>query len=221
MISSQAYISTGRKSGSSPRGSKAGGYVVYSEEETARFLSKITYTVSAPVIPDRIDIFSPQNFSEYVGQAEAKAMAKIMMNAANKESRNLPNIMIISGFGLGKTTLAKLILQGVWNGPNGTSAQVMDAASIMPGNLPSSGTVIIDEMHNLKAEIADSLNQVLDTGKLTIIGCTTNPGMVPVAFRSRFRSIYLEQYSIDDLVQILTKICARKHVSADRARLVA
>jgi Holliday junction DNA helicase RuvB len=64
--------------------------------------------------------------------------------------------------------------------------------------------VIIDEIHNLNPDVADSLNIILDQGNLRIIGCTTNPGALPSAFRSRFRSIHLEPYSVKDILAILS-----------------
>lgn len=171
-----------------------------------RFSLDLVHNYTQPVD----NVFSPRTLDEYIGQKDAKAMVKIIIAAANKEHRSLPNILIVSGFGLGKTTLAKLILQTA-----GQPVIVRDAASLSAENLPASGTIIVDEMHNLKAEVSDSLNVRIDSGQLVLIGCTTNPGRVPSAFRSRFRTIYLSDYTPDDLANMLHQVSTRKGTYID------
>ena len=150
------------------------------------------------------DIFSPQTFDEYIGQSNAKDIVKIIIDAAKIEHRNLPNIMVTGPYGTGKTTLARLSLSAY----NGQSA-VMDAASANR-TVPTKGTIIIDEIHNLTSEVADSLNVILDKGQLSIIGCTTNPGSLSSAFRSRFRSVNLTPYTVSDIQIILSHTTSRK-----------
>lgn len=154
------------------------------------------------------DIFSPRTFDDYVGQKESKSLAKIIVQAAKKENRPLPNVMIVGEYGLGKTSLARLILQEF-----GKPVTIVDGNSVNK-DLPT-GHIIIDEIHNLKDQTADSLNIVLDRGEAHVIGCTTNPGMLPAAFRSRFRTLFLEPYSIVDLADIIRKAITRKGVKAN------
>ncbi len=54
-------------------------------------------------------LLSPRTFQEYVGNEEAKAMLKIMMDSAKKEGRVLENILLYGNPGLGKKTLAKVL----------------------------------------------------------------------------------------------------------------
>ena len=154
-------------------------------------------------------IFRPRNFDEYIGQDEAIYLSRIMVAAALNESRPLPNIMIAGGYGLGKTTLATLIIQAM-----GMPLRVHDGYSINKA-IPDHGTIVIDEIHNLQPEITDVLNGYIDSGKLSIVGCTTNPGALPLAFRSRFRNLFLEDYRVEDLVQILSLICNRRGIEYD------
>jgi len=150
--------------------------------------------------------FRPRNFEEYIGQDEAIYLARIMVAAALNEARALPNIMIAGGYGLGKTTLATLIIQAM-----GVPLRVYDGYSINK-EIPSPGTIVIDEIHNLQPEITDVLNGHIDSGKLSIVGCTTNPGALPLAFRSRFRNLFLEDYRVEDLTKILSLICNRRAI---------
>ncbi len=155
-----------------------------------------------------LDIFAPKTFDDYIGQAEAKELAQIMVEAAKRENRRLPNILIVGEYGLGKTALAKLIIGGV-----GEPERLIDGATVNK-EMPTEGTVIIDEIHNLDAEVADTLNLVLDSGNLSIIGCTTDPGKLSSAFRSRFRQLMLEIYDDESLTTMLQKVCKRKGVIA-------
>jgi holliday junction DNA helicase RuvB len=153
---------------------------------------------------DDVDIFAPQTFEEYIGQENAKAISKVIINAAKIEHRSLPNIMVTGTYGTGKTTLARLALRA-YNGQD----SVVDAASVNRAT-PTKGTLIIDEIHNLNSEVADTLNTILDKGQLHIIGCTTNPGALSSAFRSRFRSVNLEPYTVENITEILELATARK-----------
>jgi Holliday junction DNA helicase RuvB len=143
---------------------------------------------------------------EYIGQEHAKELASVMVEAADKEGRPLPNILISGSAGLGKTTLAKLILNGkTYNFTDGNSANTRERFA---------GYLIIDEIHNVRPEICDRLNTVLDAGGLRIIGATTNPGLLPAPFRSRFRTLPLVPYTVDDLTKIQYNVVDRKGITA-------
>lgn len=155
----------------------------------------------------KTDIFQPTNFAEYIGQEDIKKILQITIGAAKIENRPLPNIMLAGGFGLGKTSLAQIILREA-----GITPKLIDGASVNK-TLPS-GQIIIDEIHNVAPDACDSLNMLIDQNKVHIIGCTTNPGLLPAAFRSRFRIHTLQNYTKTQLVEILSNICFRKNVTA-------
>ena len=152
----------------------------------------------------------PTSFEEYIGQDTAKTVATILVEAANKEGRFIPNILLSGSAGLGKTTLGKLILK------DSMFTRLLDGSSVNSKTnefaTDLSDYLLIDEIHNVKPDVCDTLNVYLDNDKYHIIGCTTNPGTLPPAFRSRFRNIQLFPYTIANLVDILKGHMERKSI---------
>lgn len=149
------------------------------------------------------DIFKPRTFEEYIGQDKAKDLIQVMLDAAEQEDRFYPNFLLTGPAGLGKTSLAQIIFSGIPHRfiDGGTANTVLEDLR---------GFTIIDEIHNLKDESADALNVLIDDSKIIIIGCTTNPGMLPGPFRSRFQVINLNPYTDEELVQIMRNVLIRK-----------
>lgn len=177
------------------------------------FLDKLLAQSRPPVE----DVFQPKNLEQYIGQNDTKELLRLAINAAKLEHRSLPNFLISGGFGLGKSVLAKLTLEEAR-----IPLRIVDGSSANK-SMPRSGTIIVDEIHNLVAETCDSLSLLMDSGAISIVGCTTDPGKLPAAFRSRFRLLHLITYSIDELSEIAGRVCARKGVTAspDILKLIA
>lgn len=167
-----------------------------------------------PVKKASVDsIFNPQSFDDFIGQEDAKDLARIMVQAAKNERRPLPNIMLVGEYGLGKTSLARIIMRAA-----GSPVTLFDGSSLNK-ELPDQSTFIIDEIHNLDSNVADTLNIHLDNNRYHIIGCTNYPGKLPSAFRSRFRTIHLMPYEPKNLKVIAEKVCARKGIKASKSAL--
>lgn len=185
-------------------------FYVLTDEERAR-LPRIPITLpaasSASQRPNN-DPYRPKTFDEYIGQEDAKRLARIIIAAAKAEKRGLPNTLITGEYGLGKTTLARIIISTF-----GTREVIVDPKA----TIPTSGTIIVDEIHNLPTDIADSLHKNLDSSQLTIIGCTTNPGELTSAFRSRFRQLLLTPYTENDLKSLISTAAIRTGRQLDKA----
>lgn len=149
------------------------------------------------------DIFNPSSFDEYIGQDKAKALIKVMLDAADREDKFYPNFLLCGTAGQGKTSLAKLIYDGL-------PYRFLDGATVNKVLDELYGFLIIDEIHNLKPETADSLNLLIDSARVHIVGCTTNPGDLPGPFRSRFQTLNLAPYTEHELMQMMRGVLDRK-----------
>lgn len=155
------------------------------------------------------DPFKPQNLEEYIGQTKAKKIVTTVVRAAIKDVRPLPNVLITAPYGQGKTSLAR-IMADMYQ----PDIPLVDAASVNK-DLLSEGTYIVDEIHNLGPDICDSLNIMLDNNSIHLIGCTVNEGALPAAFRSRFRQIYLEPYTVVNIADIINRVVKEKRLQID------
>lgn len=178
----------------------------------------------APVVPiihpdkkknDPLDFTTPRTFEEYVGQERGKEICKIIVDSAKIENRALPNMIIHGPFGVGKTTLAKLVMDR-----HGEQYRVMDASSFTRVEAMR-GNILIEEIHNLGAETCDQLNIRMDQNQVHIVGTTTNPGELPAAFRSRLRSVALDDYTEEDIGVIIKNSLKRKGTKSSKTAIAA
>lgn len=144
--------------------------------------------------------------NQFVGQAVLKEALRISIEAAVKEKKPPPNLLLTGPYGHGKTTLAQIVAR-----ESHCKYRIVDGQDAVNKVTPEDKMVwIIDEIHNLKAEAADTFNTLLDMGNVHIIGCTTYPGALPAPFRSRFRSLYIEEYSAEDIEEILRRASRKR-----------
>ena len=152
--------------------------------------------------------FDPQNFNDFVGQESAKEVLAIIVDSANKEKRLIPNILLTGAYGHGKTTLARLIIKR-----HKKQIRIVDGSVAALSIEPSKDIVyIVDEAHNIPPQLADTYNVLLDSGDLRLIACTTKPGALPAAFRSRFRNIYITNYTAENIKTIIQKAAKRAKI---------
>lgn len=168
--------------------------------------------------------FEPRTFKDFVGQQSAKEVLQIIVDSANKENRLIPNILLTGAYGHGKTTLAKLVIRR-----HKKKIKIIDGSIAATAIVPSKEIVyIVDEAHNIPPQLADTYNLLIDSDNLRIVACTTNPGALPAAFRSRFRNIYLGSYTSDNIKIIVQRAARRSKINitgsaaqsiAERAKL--
>jgi len=156
-----------------------------------------------------------------------KKTLRLMLDASRKRGHLLEHVIFYGGPGLGKTTLAGIIAS-----EQGTRLHELAAPSITrPGELAQVLTVLqkgdvlfLDEIHALKRESSELLYGAMEDFKVsikpeqsdrpitlalypfTLVGATTDFGLLPDPMRSRFgQSFYLQPYTLEELRQVVLR----------------
>ncbi len=183
----------------------------------------------------------PSTFDEFVGQEQIRDNIGIAITAARERGEPLDHVLLCGPPGLGKTTLAHLIAQGMGADLVLTSGPALGAPKDLAGTLTRlqrNQVLFIDEIHRLPQALEEYLHSamedhaidvVLDPGPagrsvrlgvqpFTLVGATTREGLLTAAFRSRFGIVErLEPYPSKDIEQILLRAAVRLHVTLEPA----
>ena len=181
----------------------------------------------------------PGTFTEFVGQEQVRDNLRIAIEAATGREEPLDHVLLCGPPGLGKTTLAYLIAQGMAAEIVITSGPALGAPKDLAGTLTRlqrNQVLFIDEIHRLPKALEEylysamedhAIDVVLDPGPsgrsvrlgvqpFTLVGATTREGLLSAAFRSRFGIVErLEPYPSSDIEQIIVRAAKRLGVSID------
>lgn len=147
----------------------------------------------------------PQTLNDIVGQqhlvGDKGIIRKMLLN------NNINSMILYGNPGIGKTTLAKVIVSELnyqADTFNASSDNKEKLKKIIDG---SNQVIIVDEIHRMKKDIQDYLLPFVESGKVIMIGITTiNPyRAVNPAIRSRASVYKLNPLSNDDLVKLVLK----------------
>lgn len=177
---------------------------------------------------------SPRTLNEYIGNEKVKSILSIAINAC-KVKESIMNHTLISGErGTGKTTLGILISKELNMTHKVLSADAISKLSDLTNiflNLPQ--FLIIDEIHNFKSNITDSMHMAMDSFAYTyideenqiqtiklnpfcVIGMTTDPGLLTSPFYSRFSKKYhLLPYTVFNLQKIIMQVAKNNNINID------
>lgn len=195
-------------------------------------------------MPDEDEAFGyslrPETLSEFIGQEQAKEQLRIHIEAAKKRGDALEHVLLVSPPGLGKTTLAKIISNEIQSGFKQAIGPVMerlDLASTLT-NLERTDILFIDEIHQMKGHVQESLYPAMEDYKLdltlgqgptsdvvqlqlkpfTLVGATTREGLLAGPFRDRFGiRIHLDYYEAEDIQQAIRINSAKLSIDIDEA----
>ncbi|MBU1992789.1 Holliday junction branch migration DNA helicase RuvB [Patescibacteria group bacterium] len=171
----------------------------------------------------------PKVLGEYIGQEEVKKNLLISMNASKRRNEPLEHVLLHGPAGLGKTTLANIIVHEMRVNIKVTSGPALekqgDLASIIT-NLQENDVLFIDEIHRLRPVVEEILYTAMeDFGidiiigkgpsarsmrlalpKFTLIGATTKMSMLSSPLRDRFGHVFkLEFYTVDHIREIIMR----------------
>jgi len=170
----------------------------------------------------------PAEWSGYIGQENTKNNLNILLSAAKERNHPPEHILFYGPPGLGKTTLAHLIVKECGAQMKSTSGpaieKVGDLASILT-NLSPGDVLFIDEIHRLNKLIEEILYPAMESGCLdiiigkgpsarsiqldlppfTLIAATTRISLLSSPLRSRFSGgvFRLEFYTEDEIGKIV------------------
>lgn len=152
----------------------------------------------------------PQSLDEFVGQEHLVGTGKPLRVAIEK--KHLFSFVLWGPPGVGKTTLARIYAKALnadYHELSAVSAGKDDIRKIIdePNTLFGPKILFLDEIHRFNKAQQDYLLPHVESGKLTLIGATTeNPSFEVIpALLSRCRVFVLEELSDDNMREIIAK----------------
>jgi putative ATPase len=155
----------------------------------------------------------PKSLADYVGQQHLVGEGAVLRRAV--ESKNLPSLILWGPPGVGKTTLAHILaaeLKRPFYSLSAINSGVKDVREVIEkasagGLFAEKPVLFIDEIHRFSKAQQDSLLGAVETGKITLIGATTeNPSFEVIsALLSRCQVYVLKPLAEGELLQLLQK----------------
>jgi len=153
----------------------------------------------------------PKSLADYVGQQHLVGEGAVLRRAV--ESNALPSIILWGPPGVGKTTLANILaseLKRPFYSLSAIHSGVKDVREVIEkasagGLFTEKPVLFIDEIHRFSKAQQDSLLGAVETGKITLIGATTeNPSFEVIsALLSRCQVYTLKPLSEAELLRLL------------------
>jgi Holliday junction DNA helicase RuvB len=167
----------------------------------------------------------PATFDQMVGQDRLKRLLRRIVTQSQTSGRPLDHLLLVGQSGTGKTTLAQVTAHELGATVYQTKAPVthavLDAARV---TLHDGDVLIVDEIHQQVVGDRRGISQAADPEDfyhvmedrrlpteggmvefpaITLIGCTTDSGLLPEAFLNRFPlSLTLDPYNWGDMATL-------------------
>ena len=159
----------------------------------------------------------PKLLNEVIGQNQLRENLTILIEAANQREEALDHVLFYGPPGLGKTTLAHVLSNGMHVNIRVTAGPAIerpgDLAAILT-NLNGGDILFIDEIHRLGKAVEEvlypamedfALDIIIGKGpsarsvrlklpRFTVIGATTRLALISAPLRARFGAVYRVDY---------------------------
>jgi Holliday junction DNA helicase RuvB len=183
----------------------------------------------------------PRTLDEYIGQDRVRENLLVSIAAATQRGEALDHVLLYGPPGLGKTTLAYVIANGLGVSIRSTAGPVIERAgdlAAMLTNLKEREVLFIDEVHRMSPAIEEILYPAMEDYELdimigqgpsarsmkvpvqrfTLIGATTRTGLLTAPLRARFGIVHrLDYYTEQDIGEIVRRSARIMGTSIDPA----
>lgn len=166
----------------------------------------------------------PESLNNIIGNQKAIREIKDAVISARMRETSAPHLLLTGPPGTGKTSISKLISKEMDSNfvyIMGPSVSKKQNIALILLKLEDNDILMIDEIHGLDKAAAETFynamlnfeltvigddNEVINIPlkKFTLIGATTNPGIMSSILKQRFRQIHITLYSVEELFQILS-----------------
>jgi holliday junction DNA helicase RuvB len=181
----------------------------------------------------------PRLLDDFTGQAKAKEILSIAIEAARRRDEALDHVLLIGPPGLGKTTLANIIARELEVAFDQTSGPILQKKLDLTGilsNIRKRQVFFIDEIHRLLPDIEEMLYTSLEDFRVdivigqgpgarthslplphfTAVGATTRQGLLSSPLRGRFGLVlYLRHYDVAEMQKIVVRSARLLDIEVD------
>jgi len=183
----------------------------------------------------KLNNLRPEMLSDVVGQESVKERLEIIVKSSVKRDCTVPHVLFYGPAGTGKTTLALALSNEIGSNLISINAgNISTAKDILPSicRIKANDVVFIDEIHRLNIKTCETLYTIMEDfvynmqdeediisvniPKFTMIGATTNAGMLTKPMLDRFvYKMELSLYSNEHLSKMIKWMGEQLSISID------